>query len=102
MNNTNKNAFFMPVNFSYPITFLPCKSLEKTRNFYTEILKLPEAYPQFISADKLKDLMFAIQQEALNYGQELLSFSASSVVGIISALVYLILVPVLIFFCLKA
>ncbi|MCK5354735.1 MAG: AI-2E family transporter [Methyloprofundus sp.] len=66
-----------------------------------EILKLPEAYPQFISADKLKDLMFAIQQEALNYGQDLLSLSASSVVGIISALVYLILVPVLILFCLK-
>ena len=66
-----------------------------------EILKLPEAYPQFITADKLRDFMFAIQQEALNYGQDLLSFSASSVVGIISALVYLILVPVLIFFCLK-
>ncbi|SMG65743.1 PerM family permease [methanotrophic bacterial endosymbiont of Bathymodiolus sp.] len=66
-----------------------------------EILKLPEAYPQFISADKLRDFMFVIQQEALNYGQDLLSFSASSVVGIISALVYLILVPVLIFFCLK-
>jgi len=66
-----------------------------------EILKLPEAYPQFISADKLRELMFAIQQEAINYGQDLLSFSASSVVGIISALVYLILVPVLILFCLK-
>jgi len=66
-----------------------------------EILKLPEAYPQFISADKLKEIMLAIQQDALTYGQELLSLSASSVVGIISALVYLILVPVLIFFCLK-
>ncbi|GFO72238.1 putative permease [Bathymodiolus japonicus methanotrophic gill symbiont] len=66
-----------------------------------EILKLPEAYPQIISADKLRELMFAIQQEALSYGQDLLSFSASSVVGIISVLVYLILVPVLIFFCLK-
>ncbi|MDF1584525.1 MAG: AI-2E family transporter [Methyloprofundus sp.] len=66
-----------------------------------EILKLPEAYPQFISADKLRELMFAIQQEAINYGQDLLSLSASSVVGIISALVYLILVPVLILFCLK-
>lgn len=66
-----------------------------------EILKLPEAYPQFISADKLSELMFAIQQEALTYGQDLLSLSASSVVGIISALVYLILVPVLILFCLK-
>ena len=74
---------------------------EIIKSSQAEILKLPEAYPQIISADKLRDLMFAIQQEALNYGQELLSFSASSVVGIISALVYLILVPVLIFFCLK-
>ncbi len=71
------------------------------RSSQAEILKLPEAYPQFISADKLRELMFAIQQEAINYGQDLLSLSASSVVGVISALVYLILVPVLIFFCLK-
>ena len=74
---------------------------EIIKSSQAEILRLPEAYPQFISADKLKDLMFAIQQEALNYGQDLLSLSASSVVGIISALVYLILVPVLILFCLK-
>ncbi|OQK17859.1 permease [Methyloprofundus sedimenti] len=74
---------------------------EIIKSSQAEILKLPEAYPQFISADKLSELMFAIQQEALNYGQNLLSLSASSVVGIISALVYLILVPVLIFFCLK-
>lgn len=66
-----------------------------------EILKLPEAYPQFISADKLSEFVFALQQEALNYGQHLLSFSVSSVVEIISTLVYLILLPVLIFFCLK-
>ena len=36
----------MPVNFSYPITFLPCKSLEETRNFYGEILKLPVVLEQ--------------------------------------------------------
>jgi len=66
-----------------------------------EILKLPESYPQIISVDKLKAIMFAIQEEALTYGQDLLSLSASSVVGLISVLIYLILVPVLIFFCLK-
>ncbi|NOQ63916.1 MAG: AI-2E family transporter [Methyloprofundus sp.] len=66
-----------------------------------EILKLPEAYPQFISAEKLRELMLVIQQEALEYGQELLSLSASSLVGIISVLIYIILVPVLILFCLK-
>lgn len=36
----------MPGKFSYPITFLPCKSLEKIRNFYAEILKLPVVLEQ--------------------------------------------------------
>lgn len=36
----------MPVKFSYPITFLPCKNLEDTRNFYAEILKLPVVLEQ--------------------------------------------------------
>ncbi len=66
-----------------------------------DILKLPESYPQFISVDKLKDIIFAVQQEALLYGQELVSLSASSVVSFISVLIYLILVPVLVLFCLK-
>lgn len=36
----------MPVKFSYPITFLPCKNLEDTQNFYAEILKLPVVLEQ--------------------------------------------------------
>lgn len=89
-----------------PMLFQQLKQLlqhtpDIVRTSQKEILKLPEAYPQFISADKLREIMFAIQQDALTYGQDLLGLSASSVVGIISALVYLILVPVLIFFCLK-
>jgi len=74
---------------------------EIIKSSQAEILRLPEAYPSIISADKLRDVMFAVQQEALTYGQDLLSFSAASVVGVISLLVYLILVPVLILFCLK-
>jgi hypothetical protein len=46
----------MPVNFSYPITFLPCKSLEKTRYFYSEILKLP------VALEQAKCLIFQIGQ----------------------------------------
>ncbi len=102
---------FMAV-FSYvlfglmPMVFSQLKELIKhtpdiVKSFQTAMLKLPEAYPQLISADKLKDLMFVIQQEALNYGQELLTLSASSVMSLISVLVYLILVPVLVLFFLK-
>lgn len=74
---------------------------ELIKSFQTELLMLPKSYPQFISADALKEFMFSTQEEALTYGQDVLSFSASSLVGIISLLIYFILVPVLVLFCLK-
>jgi putative permease len=104
-------ALFMSV-FSYlllgllPMLFQQAKQLlqhtpEIAKRLQGDVLKLPEAYPQFISAEKLKHIIFSVQEEALIYGQELVSLSASSVVGFISILVYLILVPVLVLFCLK-
>jgi len=89
-----------------PLIFQQLKQLVQhtpaiIKSSQAEILKLPEAYPQFISAEKLKNIMYIIQEEALTYGQDLLTLSASSLVGIISILVYLILVPVLVLFCLK-
>jgi len=36
----------IPETFSYPITFLPCKDLNKTRVFYETILKLEVALVQ--------------------------------------------------------
>lgn len=35
-----------PKNFSYPITFLPCRSLDEIRPFYEDILKLKVALEQ--------------------------------------------------------
>jgi len=104
-------TIFMGI-FSYlllglmPMIFQQAKQLlqhtpEIVKRLQGDVLKLPESYPQFISVDKLKDIIFAVQQEALLYGQELVSMSASSVVGFISVLIYLILVPVLVLFCLK-
>jgi len=89
-----------------PMLFQQFKQLlqlvpEIVKRLQIEVLKLPEAYPQFISADKLKEIIFTIQQEALTYGQELVSLSASSLVGLVSVLIYFILVPVLVLFCLK-
>jgi len=104
-------TIFMGI-FSYlllgllPMIFKQAKQLlqhtpEIVKRLQGDVLKLPESYPQFISVDKLKDIIFAVQQEAILYGQELVSLSASSVVSFISVLIYLILVPVLVLFCLK-
>jgi putative permease len=66
-----------------------------------EIMRLPETYPQFFSERKIEDILINIQGELLAYGHNMLSFSAASVVGLVSALVYLFLVPMLVFFFLK-
>lgn len=67
----------------------------------TQIMRLPEKYPQFINETKIQEIMFTLQKELLVYGQNVLTISAASVVGLASALVYLFLVPMMVFFFLK-
>lgn len=66
-----------------------------------QIMRLPELHPQFITEDNIKDIMLSIQNELLIYGQELISNSAASVVSLVTAIVYLFLVPLMVFFFLK-
>ncbi len=66
-----------------------------------EIMRLPELYPQFITDTRIRELMFSIQQELLKYSQDIISGSASSVLGLATAVVYLLLVPFMVFFFLK-
>jgi len=65
------------------------------------LMRLPERYPELITADQIKDMTGMIRRELASMGQTLLSLSLSSVVGLITLLVYLILVPLLVFFFLK-
>ena len=65
------------------------------------VMRLPKMYPRFISESKIQQMMYAVQKELLTYGQNVLSLSAASVVGIVSALIYLFLVPMMVFFFLK-
>jgi len=67
----------------------------------TLVLRLPELYPKLISENKVQQMTFAVQQELLTYAQNVLSLSAASVVGIVSAMIYLFLVPMMVFFFLK-
>jgi putative permease len=67
----------------------------------TEIMRLPAKYPQFTSERKLQGMIFALQTQLLSYGQNVLSVSAASVVGLVSVMIYLFLVPMMVFFFLK-
>ncbi len=66
-----------------------------------EIMRLPELHPQFISEDSVSKIMSSLQNELLHYGQDLVSNSAASFVGLVAAIVYLFLVPMMVFFFLK-
>ncbi|MCW8906264.1 MAG: AI-2E family transporter [Sedimenticola sp.] len=65
------------------------------------LLVLPERYPELISAQQVREIITIIQREIAAFGQQVLSISLSSVVGLITILVYLILMPLLVFFFLK-
>ncbi|MFZ2312081.1 MAG: AI-2E family transporter, partial [Methylobacter sp.] len=67
----------------------------------TGIMSLPKMYPQFISESKIQQMMFEVQRELLTYGQNVLSHSAASVMGLVSVMIYLFLVPMMVFFLLK-
>jgi putative permease len=61
-------------------------------------MALPEKYPDFITAEQLTLIFGQISSEAVKYGQGLLSFSAASVLNIVALIIYLLLVPMMVFF----
>ena len=63
--------------------------------------KLPETYPQMISEDQIQVIISQLGQEMAVWGQQALSWSLASVASVIGLIVYLVLVPVLVFFLLK-
>jgi putative permease len=65
------------------------------------IMQLPTRYPDLFSEAQVQDLINTIRSELAGLGQRAVSMSIASVVGIITLLVYLVLVPVLVFFFLK-
>ena len=67
-----------------------------------ELLKrLPEAYPQVVSEQQVQMIINQLGQEMASLGQRLVGWSLSSVGSVIGLVVYLVLVPVLVFFFLK-
>ena len=62
---------------------------------------LPERYPTLVTADQLDDGIDELRSEMLGMSQNLARYLRATVIGLVTALVYLIIVPVMIFFLLK-
>lgn len=65
------------------------------------IMRLPERYPDFINQQQLADLLNSIRAELATAAQGLLAFSFSSITSVVTLVVYLVLLPLLVFFFLK-
>lgn len=78
------------------ITNLP-EMLNKAQQL---IMALPEKYP-LLDAGNLKEMMASFNSELVNLGQKLLSVSLASVIDVFTLMVFLVVVPLLVFFLLK-
>lgn len=67
----------------------------------SQLKRLPERFPEYVSDDQIKMVITALQSELGLFGQKLLTFAGASVRGIVFSVVYLILVPFMVFFFLK-
>lgn len=62
---------------------------------------LPERYPDLITHEQVAHLMGELTQELNTTGRQLLLHSVAGLMDVIGALVYIFLVPVLVFFIMK-
>jgi hypothetical protein len=67
----------------------------------TLLKQLPQNYPQLVSEEQVSGIISQVGQEIAGIGQKALSWSLSSLGSVLTLVVYLVLLPVLVFFFLK-
>ena len=65
------------------------------------LVTLPEEYPVFFTQQQVNELTTAIQAEMTSVGQLLVTKGLSSIPSVLALIVYLILIPLMVFFFLK-
>ncbi len=65
------------------------------------LLLLSQRFPDFFSKDQLWDVVNSMGSDIRNWGKVVVTASVSSITGLIVWIVYLVLVPLLVFFFLK-
>jgi putative permease len=74
------------------------RMLEQARQF---LGVLPERYPELVTAKQLNQLTALAKTELAERGQALVTRSVASIPGILTVMVYMILIPMLVFFFMK-
>lgn len=74
---------------------------EMLTNLQTWLHKLPELFPNFIDETQINELVASLRGRAVSLGEQLLTISLSSLASAMAVMVYVIVVPLLVFFMLK-
>jgi putative permease len=79
--------------------------LQEAPNMLSEgqsyLLTLPEKYPELIDAKQLESIMLMVKEKVLEWGQVIIKGVLNSISDLVALMIYLILVPLMIFFFLK-
>lgn len=65
------------------------------------MMALPQKYPEYVNVTQIQDLTNSAQEYLLESGQAIVSQSFKSIINLVALMIYVILVPLLIFFFLK-
>ncbi|MBR9912824.1 MAG: AI-2E family transporter [Gammaproteobacteria bacterium] len=65
------------------------------------MLLLPQKYPQLVSEQQVREIMNSVGSELRTLGQGVLTFSVANLPVLLGVLIYMILLPILVFFFLK-
>lgn len=104
-------CMFMACLLALLVILLPML-VNQTRQFVSELPKmvlaardaltdLPIRHPDLVSQDQIRQLLEGAASQISELGQRAVSWSLASVKGLITFIIYLVLVPLLVFFFLK-
>ncbi|MBF7072874.1 AI-2E family transporter [Glaciecola sp. MH2013] len=65
------------------------------------VISLPERYPELVQVEYIKNTMDSVNQHLVSFGQQVISVSVNSIGNLAALLIYMILVPLMVFFMLK-
>ncbi|NND90265.1 MAG: AI-2E family transporter [Granulosicoccus sp.] len=70
-------------------------------NIQEQLLRLPVKYPDIFTVEQVNDLISNLRRELTSFTQSVLSFSLARLGNIVMIAVYVVLVPIMVFFALK-
>jgi len=83
------------------VTQLTRRAPEFITNLQETVSRFPEEYPALITPAQAEQIMNQMQTEVLDFSQALVGSLGGTVVGLVTWVVYLIIVPLMVFFLIK-